>query len=255
MCGIGAFQIVNNEVNPATVAKVLLRLLEQRGQDAAGVAWHSNGDTMICKDNCAGKVLAQRLTKDVGTTGIVHTRWATQGSPTIAGNNHPIDVGGLVGVHNGHISNDNALLKLCVDYKRQAQVDSEAVFALLEHAPETWTLAQRVEQVRGNASLLWLDSYDETETLHAARLQSSPLVFGQTVAGSIVFASTPAILKETAKRCELEFEYIHEMAEGTYVKVRAGRVCDFMELPLPPKPVYQQSLWTHNYSKPSKYGR
>jgi glucosamine 6-phosphate synthetase-like amidotransferase/phosphosugar isomerase protein len=250
MCGIGAFQIVNSEVDPAKVARVLLRLLEERGRDAAGVAWHANGDTLICKDNCAGKELARRLQTSIGNTGIVHTRWATQGSPTIEGNNHPIDANGIVGVHNGHIRNDVELLKMCVDYKRQAQVDSEAVFALLAHAPAGWTLEQRVEHVRGNAALLWLESYDETETLHAARLTSSPLFMAQTVAGSVVFASTARILQEVGKRCELQFEYMHELKEGTYMRCTAGMVTEYKELPIPQ---VQPQLFRHDYSKASKY--
>jgi len=81
MCGIGAFQIVNNEVDPSKVARVLARLLQVRGTDASGVAWHDNGGTFINKSNMAGAELARHLGNDVGTTGIVHTRWATQGSP------------------------------------------------------------------------------------------------------------------------------------------------------------------------------
>jgi glucosamine--fructose-6-phosphate aminotransferase (isomerizing) len=256
MCGIGAFQIVRDEVDPAKVARVLLRLLEVRGKDASGVAWHKGGETYICKQNCAGAELARTLPKDIGTTGIVHTRWATKGSPAIEGNNHPIDARGIVGVHNGHISNDDALLKLCVDYKRQAQVDSEAIFALLGHAPAGWTLAQKVEQVQGNASLLWLASQDKTETLHAGRLQTSPLVFGQTRKGSIIFASTKSILEETAGRCELKLDFVHEMSQGTYIQARNGVITDFTDVPLP-KPV-QTKLWDtpiHDYRRASKYGK
>jgi glucosamine 6-phosphate synthetase-like amidotransferase/phosphosugar isomerase protein len=262
MCGIGAFQIINNEADAAQVARVLLRQLESRGRDAAGVAWHKDGETFVCKDNTNGKQLARMLEKQIGDTGIVHTRWATQGSPENNDNNHPIDVGGVIGVHNGHISNDKQLLQLCVDYKRCAQVDSEAVFALLAHAPSDWSLADRVRDVRGNAALLWIDAYDETETLHAMRLQSSPLWLGQTVMGSVVFASTKAILLETGVRCSMQFEYVHEMAEGEYVRVQHGRIQEMATMPLPPKPVYSysskyayssSSLFDTDYSKASKY--
>jgi glucosamine--fructose-6-phosphate aminotransferase (isomerizing) len=254
MCGIGAFQIVNSEVDPSKVARVLLRLLEQRGQDASGVAWHDNGDTYLCKDNCAGKQLAKRLPSDVGATGIVHTRWATKGDPANNLNNHPIDVGGLIGVHNGHISNDDALIALAHPYERQAQVDSEALFAVLAHAPEGWSLEDRVEQVRGNCAMLWLESYDSTETLHGARLTTSPLWFGQTVSGSFLFASTLGILKETAHRCDMDLEYIHEVPEGTYVRCQAGILTEMKALPIP-EPLFTYGRTKHlpDYSRPSAF--
>jgi glucosamine 6-phosphate synthetase-like amidotransferase/phosphosugar isomerase protein len=261
MCGIGAFQIVNNEVSPAKVAKVLARLLQSRGRDASGVAWHSDGSTWVNKSNVAGEVLARTLGNDVGTTGIVHTRWATQGNPLNNDNNHPIDVGGIIGVHNGHISNDNALISRCVDYKRCAQVDSEAAFAFIAHAPEKMSLVERLAEIRGGAALLWLDSYDATETLHAARVTSSPLVLGQTAMGSIVFASTEAILQELGKRCEMHFDYVHHMEEATYMKIQHGRIADMLDIPVPKKPInewsYRSTLFDdvrkHDYSKSSKY--
>ena len=259
MCGIGAFQIVNNETNPAQVARVLARLLQVRGTDASGVAWHDNGNTWVNKSNVAGEKLAKSLGNDIGTTGIVHTRWATQGSPENNDNNHPIDVGGIIGVHNGHVANDDALLARCINYTRCAQVDSEAAFAFIAHAPTEMTLAQRLSEIRGNAALLWLDSYDTSETLHAARLTSSPLVFGQTAMGSIMFASTTKILTETANRCDLQLEYMHEMTEGTYVKVQHGILTEMATVPMPAKPTWRdyasRSLFDHDYTQASKYAR
>lgn len=253
MCGIGAFQIVNNEVDPAKVARVLLRLLQVRGTDASGVAWHASGETYICKDNCAGKELARKLPNGIGTTGIVHTRWATQGDPADNNNNHPIDVGGLVGVHNGHISNDKEVLSMLPDYKRAGKVDSEAAFAMLAHAPAGTTLGERISALRGTMAFLWLESYDQTETLHAARVSSSPLWVAQTVAGSVLFASTADILKETAKRCEMQIEFMQALSEGTYLKVRHGMIAEMREIPTPPKPVYQTSYKMPDYSHASVY--
>ena len=253
MCGIGAFQIVGNECEPAKVARVLLRLLEVRGKDASGVAWHDGkGGTFVRKSNCAGSALAKILKDDVGNTGIVHTRWATLGSPKVEANNHPIDVGGVVGVHNGHCTNHAELIKKCVDYKRIGQVDSEAIFALIAHGPTKQKLRTRLAQVQGNAALLWLRSFDKNNRLHAARLTSSPLFFGQTKLGSVVFASTEAILKETAKRCGLVFEYIHEMAQGSYVRVQDGVLSEMQTIDMP-KPLFV--LPKHDYTKASTYNK
>ena len=112
--------------------------------------------------------------------------------------------------------------------------------------------ATSVAQVQGNAALLWLRSFDKNNRLHAARLTSSPLFFGQTKLGSVVFASTEAILKETAKRCGLVFEYIHEMAQGTYVRVQDGVLSEMQTIDLP-KPLFV--LRKHDYTKPSTYNK
>jgi glucosamine 6-phosphate synthetase-like amidotransferase/phosphosugar isomerase protein len=170
----------------------------------------------------------------------------------VQANNHPIDVGGVVGVHNGHCTNHDELIKQCKNYARNGQVDSEAIFALIAHGPTNQRLRTRLAQVQGNAALLWLRSFDTNNRLHAARLTSSPLFFGQTKLGSVVFASTEAILKETAKRCGLVFEYIHEMAQGSYVRVQDGVLSEMQTVALP-KPAFV--LPKHDYTKASTYNK
>lgn len=226
MCGIGAFQIMGGECDPRQVARVLLRLLEVRGRDASGVAWHDNGETYIQKAAIAGNVLARQLDENVGTTGIVHTRWATQGSPKQEVNNHPIDASGVVGVHNGHCSNDDELIRMCDGYKRKGEVDSEAIFALIAHGPKELKLRERLAKVRGGAALFWLRTGDTKQRLHVARLQSSPLVLGMTKGGSIIGASTEPILRETAKRCGLTLDVVHTLPEGTYMRCENGNIAE-----------------------------
>lgn len=256
MCGIGAFQIVDNEINAQQIARVLLRLLEVRGRDASGVAWHSNGKTYIHKGAIAGSALAKQVGNDIGATGIVHTRYATQGSPKNSANNHPIDVGGIVGVHNGHIANDDELIAECIDYKRNGQVDSEAAFAILQHGDQAVPLVERLAKIKGGAALLWINSHAKTETLHAARLTNSPLWLGQTVAGSIVYASTDTILRETAKRCGFVFDYIYDLSEGEYIRSRKGVLMDSKTIPMPKKATWLQE-WqrtnTYTYTKQSAW--
>ena len=65
-----------------------------------------------------------------------HCRAATDGAPSVYENNHPIRSGGIVGTHNGIISNTNALFSYWInkypDIKRHGTVDSEIIFALLD---------------------------------------------------------------------------------------------------------------------------
>jgi glucosamine 6-phosphate synthetase-like amidotransferase/phosphosugar isomerase protein len=240
MCGIGAFHSVGDELDAGRCARVLLRLLEVRGRDASGVAWHEDSsegvETMILKGDISGSKLAEQIKPgDIGSTGIVHTRWATKGSPEVNANNHPIDVAGIVGVHNGHVSNDDALFKQ-IDksvYSRVGEVDSEAAFAWLAHGDQEIPLLERMAMVKGNAALMWLNTNDKRKRLHLARLTSSPLVMGQMKGGSVVACSTEAILMEAAKRLNIQFEFVYSFVEGEYAIIEDGRLSEFVEVPMP----------------------
>lgn len=65
---------------------------------------------------------------------IGHCRFPTKGDASNNLNNHPIIFKHIIGVHNGVITNDDALFKefnTCFD--RQAEVDTEIIFALISH--------------------------------------------------------------------------------------------------------------------------
>ena len=253
MCGIGAWQIVNNEVDSRQVACSLLRHLSIRGRDASGIAWHQGDgakpETFVQKQNVSGEQLAQMIDPVIGSTGVAHTRWATQGDPKINGNNHPIDVDGIIGVHNGHVANDDALIKACEKYERKAVVDSEAAFAHIHHGPKKLGLYGRLSAIRGSAALIWLNSYGPSRYLHTARLTSSPLVFAQLKGGSIIVASTVDIMNKVLKDLKVQAEFMHEYAEGEYIRFKDGMLVELTDIPMP-KPVFVQR---HDYSRPSSF--
>ena len=66
---------------------------------------------------------------------LIHVRDFTKGPPEIDANNHPIRHGAVVGIHNGVIENDDALLARYGITREEPEmtVDSEAIFALVEH--------------------------------------------------------------------------------------------------------------------------
>jgi glucosamine 6-phosphate synthetase-like amidotransferase/phosphosugar isomerase protein len=262
MCGIGAFHVQGDEFDAGRCARILLRLLEVRGRDASGVAWHQpvseDVETFILKGNISGSELAKQIQPgQIGSTGIVHTRWATKGDPSNNLNNHPIDVSGIVGVHNGHVSNDDELFKKIGKefYSRQGQVDSEAAFAWLAHGDTELSIFKRMAEIRGNAALLWLDTSDRRQRLHAARLTSSPLVLGQMKGGSVICASTQAILDETAKRLNVSFEFCYSFKEGEYAVIENGRISEFMDVPMPRSysSSYSHSTATSSYQAASLF--
>ena len=242
MCGIGAFQLVDSEVRFAKpLCQALLRGLEVRGAHASGIAWHENNinKTWVQKSAQRGSLFAKVIDPEVGSTCIVHTRYATQGSPSNNDNNHPIDVGGMVGVHNGHVSNDNTLIAKLPKYTRRGQVDSEAAFAYLQHGPKSEGLSGRLAKIKGGAALMWLNSEGPRKLLHIARLRTSPLCFAHTEAGSVIVASTQPILEKACKDAGLKIGKVTHLDEGVYIRFEKGALIQMGDIPLPePLPLY-----------------
>ncbi len=145
MCGIAAVLLSPQARSAATwqsIRTTFTRNLvfnEERGKAATGLAVvQANGDIEIYKQAIPASEFVetttyQSLLEKVGpnTTLILgHTRLPTQGSVNNPGNNHPIEAGMVLGVHNGHISNDDELFERW-HLPRRAEVDSELIFQML----------------------------------------------------------------------------------------------------------------------------
>lgn len=173
---------------------VLTTAMRARGSHATGVVTVSpKGRVSLRKDAEPAEVfLAAR--KGLGRsaqTALIHTRQATQGSPTNPLNNHPIQYESIIGVHNGMVRNDDDLFEL-KGWDRKAQVDSEAIFASIHHNPN---LTQGLEEIDASWAIGWIDQSLDARTLWLARGWSSPMHYARTVGGSLVFASTEAAVR------------------------------------------------------------
>lgn len=234
MCGIAGFcSNPADHIDARKLSAELLKGIVSRGTDATGAAWYNAKSEEVCytkKDVAATRFIHRELySMPRGVKNVIlHTRYATKGSPMNEHNNHPIVVENLVGVHNGTIANDDALLKECADlygHKRIGEVDSEAAFALAKYSNAP---LEEFCRLQGRAALAWIDG-DSPRELNLARVQGSPLVVAQTPNGSTVFASTQPILERAMKACSLSIEWIQEMNEYEYIKVKGGTIMEYTD--------------------------
>jgi glucosamine 6-phosphate synthetase-like amidotransferase/phosphosugar isomerase protein len=230
MCGIAGFNLnAKEEINARQLSANLLMQIVKRGRHATGMAWLGEDPIFkVAKAPVSAEKFLNRLDNmSVDTkNAILHTRFATKGSPLVNANNHPIIAGKIVGVHNGHLSNDDAVFEY-LEVDRKGQVDSEAAFALLNASKHHPT--DVLDSLSGNAALAWLDTRNR-ETLQLARLTGSPLAVGQTGKGSFVFASTLDMLIEAVWETGLKLSWADEIAEDTFLKVKNGVVIECLDI-------------------------
>ena len=230
MCGIAGFCLSPSErCNSNKLGRKLLLSIEERGRDACGGAWrnYDNLKEIVVRKHAmnASKWMntkADELTVNAGSA-VLHTRYATQGSPDNALNNHPVCANKLALVHNGHVFNDDELFKR-LNVRRRGQVDSEAIVALLSFGSRS--VADLLPQIQGGASVAWLDASDRANVLHVARVRTSPLHVAQTERGSFLFASTKHAVEHSARKCGFKLSFQWDVPEGTYLKIRDGRIVE-----------------------------
>lgn len=120
----------------------------ERGRDAAGLAFVSGSSIKVIKKDMLARDLVKTpeykecfadyfhleggyYNRTLSLIG--HCRFQTKGTYLKNVNNHPIVRDTMIGVHNGCINNDDLLFnRYSKDIKRNGEVDSEIIFALIE---------------------------------------------------------------------------------------------------------------------------
>lgn len=180
---------------------------------------------------------------------ILHTRFATQGLPQFNENNHPVVAGHIVGVHNGVLSNDWGIFSEIGWDKQKAEVDSEAIFALLAYGD--MKPADALQELKGSAACAWLDTGEEGGRLHVARVQSSPLFIVESRGGSQVFASTADAATNAMQAVGMVPEKVRDIEEGRLFVIDNG---EFTEVEsFQPRRSYSQN-WTGYRHTPTTTG-
>jgi len=223
MCGIAGYSVSpESSVNRTLAAQALLAGIAERGADAVGYAYRGAGRavTVHKRRSGASALLDELRVPFEATQALVHVRDYTKGHPTIEANNHPIRHGAVVGIHNGIIVNDEEIFTRYgfVRAHPEMTVDSEAIFALAEHAEGR---TEALEELHGAMATAWLDERVPS-TLFLARGVGRPLWIGSGPS-ELFFASTRAALEVLEDTLRLGLRK-REVEEGTMLRLEDGRV-------------------------------
>jgi glucosamine 6-phosphate synthetase-like amidotransferase/phosphosugar isomerase protein len=213
MCGIAAI-LLQPQARSAPVWAELratvsanLAANAMRGREATGLGViQCNGAAFVYKVDLEAEAFIETDgyhalldTLNEETTVILgHTRLPTQGSPRNPHNNHPIEIGPVVGIHNGHIDNDDELFTRWA-LPRRAQVDSEILFRRLATlSPLDAQYLLKVEEslacLTGEFTFLAVDCRRPTQLL--AFKHANPLnVYYHQEWGALIFSSSYLFLR------------------------------------------------------------
>jgi len=241
MCGIAGYSLGEHSSARRTLAaQALLTGIADRGADAVGYAYRSAGlEVTVHKQRSGASALLERLSvPEEATQLLVHVRDYTKGHPTIAANNHPIRHGSIVGIHNGIITNDDALFAAHgIERAEEAMtVDSEIIFALAARSRGRTAVA--LEQLYGSMAAAWLD--EQRSELLLARGIGRPLWIGRGP-DEFFFASTRPALDLVEQFAGVPLKK-RQVRAGTLLAVEGGQVVarerfrpdtSFTEEPLP----------------------
>jgi glucosamine 6-phosphate synthetase-like amidotransferase/phosphosugar isomerase protein len=192
--------VLSHRISIERLISELLLGIEHRGFDATGIAavGAASGALHIEKaDTEASNFNWWRSNlPETPRSVLLHTRFATKGSPMKLENNHPIRYNNIVVTHNGHINNDDELFSdECLS--RNAEVDSEAIAAVFDkygidkaHIP--------LGKFDGNMAVAVAD-LRKPNTLVLAKGQSSPLYYYNATEG-IMWASTEQTIIEASEK-------------------------------------------------------
>lgn len=215
MCGIAAILLHPQQRSGADWQAIReafcanLEHNEARGREATGVAIvQDQGRVSLIKRPLAASDFVRstewlNLLHQVGpdtTLLLGHTRLPTKGDPALFWNNHPIQAGPILGVHNGEVANDDELFAW-FGLPRAGQVDSEIIFRLIESAE--WSesdpaylaaLRLRLSLLAGNFAILAGDLRRPARLL-ALRRHHPLCVLHQPLWNALVFSSSYVFLR------------------------------------------------------------
>ena len=279
ICGLAGFSLNPNATVDATVLSAALALsIESRGGHATGIAhYHPHQKAvLVTKDGVTAYEFIDRIMESVSPecrAAIIHTRFGTKGSSDKNENNHPIVLPGIVGVHNGIITNDEEVTKK-LELDRVAEVDSEVLF----HIIRDQGVRHVAEHVHGDAAVAWMNVGQEPgrmlrpPTVNVAVLNNRPAVLAwlfhrdkgkpasTSTSEGIVFASTEAALKAVERdlggEYRIAFPPSYDMVDGQFACLLDGSITWQDDVPKVTRPAtkYSSDYWDRSNGGDGRLG-
>jgi predicted glutamine amidotransferase len=220
MCGIfGAVIAGESRLRDAgrfaSSVECLFLLSESRGKEAAGIAITNDEALAVYKAAQPAREMIRargyrsfvaEAASDAHANGVAfigHSRLVTDGDREVNRNNQPVLARGVVGIHNGIIVNHAALWARHDHLKRQYEVDSEVIFALVrDHLDRGAALDEAARrtfaELEGAASIAAL--FDDRDQLLLATNNGSLYYRCAPASATFVFASESYIMDQFAAR-------------------------------------------------------
>lgn len=229
MCGVFGVIVANNSALKKNDfergLKALYQLSESRGKESAGL--HSylplSGDSWTLKEEMRATALLKssnysdwresQLAKAFDGSSampfavLAHSRLVTNGAAALPQNNQPVRFGKVTAIHNGIVVNVDPLWNLHSNLKRQAEVDSEVIAAILDEkisaglGPVEATKAV-FSEIRGAASVGWL--HDDGDFVILATNTGDIYYVVDPQNRILTFASERFILQEALSKFQIE---------------------------------------------------
>ncbi|RLI91672.1 MAG: glutamine--fructose-6-phosphate transaminase (isomerizing) [Candidatus Altiarchaeales archaeon] len=210
MCGIAGY--IGNE-NSVPILLNMLKRLEYRGYDSAGIAYIKDSKIHVIKDK--GKISEieekiKSLEYGFSNIGIAHTRWATHGEPSQL-NAHPhFDCTHEISVvHNGIIENYKELKRFLENrgHRFESETDTEVIAHLIEDELKSGknfeeAFIDSIRKLKGSYAIAVLYSKENGKILAARK--ESPLIIGVGSNEMFLASDIPALLPYTREIITLD---------------------------------------------------
>lgn len=219
MCGIVGY--VGKEDICIRVLMDGLKRLEYRGYDSAGIAYLSNGNLCLKKEEGKLEALESKVDFSVKSNlGIGHTRWATHGSATRE-NAHPHRIGKFTIVHNGIIENYVELRKYLMEkgYTFYSETDTEVIASFLDYLykdeKDVLKCINRLNKMLKGSYALAIICEDKKDEIYVLK-NKSPLIIGAGNNENYIASDVHANLDKVRRYINLE--------DGDYASITSDEI-------------------------------